>query len=512
MTAPPATRAPWDNSEATEGTLSRTSRSLRNRTKNTIATNPSSPRRVRARTSRTGRIRYAFDNSMSRGTPALVAWLGAASLVLILAFATVITVFNLREGKAAADGHKGFLNELFQTMLHALDAGTVAGDAGSWPLLITMMAVTVAGLFMISALIGIVAAGIDARIADLQRGRSQVVESGHTVMLGWSDAIFPILSELAMANESSRRAVVVILADRDKVEMEHEIREKVPDLRTTRVVCRTGSPIDIADVALSSPDEARSIIVLSPGGADPDSDVIKTLLALTHTAHDGPPVVVEIANPDNVGTARMIGRGRAIIIDKRSTVAKLIVRTSRESGAAAVYTELFDFEGDEIYFHQDHGLAEQKYGAVLRHHENASIIGLLDCDGVALLNPPHDTPVGESSLIVVAGDDSMLATLRHSCAEVDESAITASVNAAEGPSRVLLIGWNESTKTVVAELDNYAEPGSVLTVLTELGEPQLPVLRNLVATIQRGSTTARKRPGDACHASLGPGHRAPVLR
>ena len=45
--------------------------------------------------------------------------------------------------------------------------------------------------------------------------------------------------------------------------MEHEIREKVPDLRTTRVVCRSGSPIDIADVALSSPDQAQSIIVLS---------------------------------------------------------------------------------------------------------------------------------------------------------------------------------------------------------------------------------------------------------
>ena len=72
--------------------MGQTSRSLRNRTKNTIATNPSSPGRAPARVRRSGRIRYAFDNSMSRGTPALVAWLGAASLVLILSFATVITI------------------------------------------------------------------------------------------------------------------------------------------------------------------------------------------------------------------------------------------------------------------------------------------------------------------------------------------------------------------------------------------------------------------------------------
>ena len=42
-------------------------------------------------------------------------------------------------------------------------------------------------------------------------------------------------------------------------------------------------------------------------------------------------------------------------------MAKLVVQTSRQSGAAAVYTELFDYEGDEIYFLEDHGLAGSTY-------------------------------------------------------------------------------------------------------------------------------------------------------
>ena len=53
------------------------------------------------------------------------------------------------------------------------------------------------------------------------------------------------MSELSIANESRKRPVIVVLADRDKVEMEDELREKVPDLRGTRVVCRSGSPDDI---------------------------------------------------------------------------------------------------------------------------------------------------------------------------------------------------------------------------------------------------------------------------
>ncbi|MFL6156519.1 MAG: CASTOR/POLLUX-related putative ion channel, partial [Marmoricola sp.] len=393
-------------------------------------------------------------------------------------------------------------NELFQTLLHALDAGTVAGDAGTWRFLLTMMALTLGGLFIVSALIGIIAAGIDAKIADLQRGRSRVIESGHTVILGWSEAVFTILSELAVANESSRRPVVVILADRDKVEMEEDIREKVPDMKGTRVVCRSGSPIDLGDLALASSEEARSIIVLSSAGADPDSEVIKTLLALTHNSPDGAPIVAEISDPQNLDTARMVGKGRAVIVDKRGTVARLIVQTSRQSGAAAVYTELFDFDGDEIYFHDDHGVGDQTYGSVLRNHEEAMVIGLLSADGVATLNPPQDAVVGDSVLIMVAEDDSALAGLSVSTATVDESAITALQGKGEEPSAALLLGWNERAQTVVRELDAYAEPGSRLTVLTEFGQPELPELVNLTPTVEHGSTTSRAVLEAHVHADL----------
>ena len=90
------------------------------------------------------------------------------------------------------------------------------------------------------------------QLAELRRGHSIVLEKDHTVILGWSDSIFTIVRELTLANESRRKPVIVILADRDKVEMEDDLKAKVPDLRGTRVVCRSGSPMDIDDLALSS--------------------------------------------------------------------------------------------------------------------------------------------------------------------------------------------------------------------------------------------------------------------
>lgn len=438
---------------------------------------------------RSARLRYWFDGTMARGTSALVAWLGVATLVLIAIFTVIVLVTSLAP---AGDGNErpGFWKQLFNSLMHALDPGTVAGDTGSWQFLVTMLVLTIAGLFIVSALIGVIATGIDAKLADLQRGRSLVLETDHTVILGWSDAVFSIVRELSLANESRKRPAVVILADRDKVEMEAELRDKVEDLRGTRVVCRTGSPLVMGDLALTNVEIARSVIVLSPGGDDPDSEVIKTLLALTHGGQS-PHVVAEIHDPANLEAARLVSNDTTVLVDKSETIARLIVQTSRQSGAAAVYTELFDFEGDEIYFHREPALAGATYADAVRRYEAASVIGLADADGRVTLNPPVDTLVGESELVVVAEDDSVMAGAAGSSAAVAADRLNREPATPPGPSRILIVGWNAQAALVVRELDEYASPGSTLEILTEFGDPLLPALTNLEVTISNGRTTDR---------------------
>ena len=144
------------------------------------------------------------------------------------------------------------------------------------------------------------------------------------MILGWSPQVFTLVSELAFANRQRRddrgsatsghNACVVILADKDKVEMEEEIRTKVPDTLGTRVVCRSGSPLDLDDLQIVSPDTARAIILVSPGGQYPDLPVAKTLMALakdrdhrTHRYH----IVTALHRPTNLQVTRMIGGDEA---------------------------------------------------------------------------------------------------------------------------------------------------------------------------------------------------------
>ncbi|GAA4732985.1 lipoprotein [Nocardioides endophyticus] len=436
------------------------------------------------------KLRYWFDNSMSRGTSALIAWLCVATVALIVAFSLIVTVLGLRNHDNEVDG---FGRELIQNLFHALDPGTIAGDGTfQWRYLLTMLLLTIAGLFIVSALIGVIATGIDAKLADLRRGRSTVLEKDHTVILGWSDSIFTIVRELTLANESRRKPVIVVLADRDKVEMEEILRAKIPDLRGTRVICRSGSPMDLDDLALSSHPSARSVILLAPETSDdPDSEVIKTLLALTHAGPDGPRIVAEIRNPTNLEAARLVGADRTVLLDIRETVAKLVVQTSRQSGAAAVYTELFDYGGDEIYFLDGHALpADATYADALLAYELAGVIGVISPDGPKL-NPPPETPMAGCTLIVVAEDDSTLRGEPDALVRPDLTRLGTSFGFDDHPTRAVLVGWNERAPIVLRELDKYAPPGSGLTVVTSYGPEQLPEMANLDVHVVSASTTDR---------------------
>ena len=230
-------------------------------------------------TSWTDQLRYRFDNFMSKGTIALIGGLGVLSLVIIIIGSLVLVATGIRpEG---ADQPLSFHEAAWESMMRTLDAGTMGGDAG-WGYRLVMFGVTLGGVFVISTLIGVLTSGIEGKMDELRKGRSRVIEENHTVILGWSPQIFTVISELIAANANQRHSCIVIMGDKDKVEMEEEILANVGDSGRTRVVCRTGSPVDLNDLEMVSLYASKSIILLSPSKDYPDAEVIKTILAITN--------------------------------------------------------------------------------------------------------------------------------------------------------------------------------------------------------------------------------------
>ncbi len=448
------------------------------------------------------RMRYAFDNTMAKGAIAMIGMLALLSLLAILVFTllTLLPVF----GPAPDQGQNGFVESFWRALLRTLDPGTMGGDQGDWPFLLSMLGVTLVGLFLVSALIGVLSTGIEGRLEELRKGRSQVIENNHTLILGWSDQVFTILSELAIANANQKNPRVVILADQDKVEMETAIRDKVPHLGKTRVICRTGNPIDLDDLEIVNPQGAKSIIVLSPDEDDPDSQVIKTVLAITNNPNRRPitqpyHIVAEIHNPKNMQAAQLVGGTEAQLIDVGDTISRLVVQTCRQSGLSVVYTELLDFEGDEIYTTEEPGLVGKTFGEALFAYRKSALIGLRRPDGNVLLNPPMDTVVGQGDMMIVVTEDDDTARIETTVDyQIDEAAIREGVATVPQPEHVLILGWNRRGPAIIAELDNYVMPGSTAAVVAdspgcvEEVSRRAAALGNLAVTCTEGDTTDRQ--------------------
>ena len=415
------------------------------------------------------RARYAFDNVMSRGMPAMVGLLGLGSLVLVVIIATLAWLL----APADVEQNGNWLGVLWRSILRTMDPGTMGGDEGSRVYLLLMFLVTLGGIFIVSALISILTAGLDTRLALLSRGRSRIIERDHTVILGWSDQVFIVLSELIKANESTRRPCVAILADLDRIEMEEMIRQRVGRTANTRVVCRRGDPLKSVDLDLVSPETARSIIVMAPPTDDADVDVIKILLSLNarEWGESRPAVVASVSESGNLAAAQLAGGPEAHVIDADDITIRLLVQSHRQAGLCTVCTDLLDFSGNELYLRAEAGLEGRTFGEALDAYAEGSAVGLRQADGQVLLNPPMDTLISAGDHVIVLAEDDVMIKLADRTVLPDEHAITALTPLPPPATNTLILGWNHRGPKIIRLLDRYAEPGSRLVVASERIDP-----------------------------------------
>ena len=427
-------------------------------------------------------LRYKFDNLMSKGTfaPILLLFIVAVLAIFILAFLVYITNAVpswVADGSIQGlDNNKNYnyLDVIWITILRTLDGGVISYDPVNTYFLIFMFIATVGGIFMVSMLIGIVNRGVTRKLNDLRKGRSFVVESNHTVILGWSFQVFQIISELVIANENQKNPSIAVLADLDKIKMEDEIKAKVADTENTRVICRTGNPIDLMDLEIINLHEAKSIIILAPEHGDPDSIVIKTILAITNNPNRKPAprkyhITAEIRDPKNVAIAEIAGKDEVQLVIFDYLISRITAQTCRQPGLSVVFTELLDFSGDEIYFQEEPRLVNKTFVEAMFAYEKSVIIGTRKKNGRILIKPPLNTKIEPGDMVIaISEDDDTVVVSGLSEYGIDPGAIrVAPKYVPPKPESTLILGWNRRAPLIINELDNYVWPGSKITVVSE---------------------------------------------
>jgi voltage-gated potassium channel Kch len=420
--------------------------------------------------SRTKQMRYRIDNLLSRGPWVVLAWLGLAMVGVILVVALIMAVTGLAPGQEAP---YTFGEAVWLGLIRTLGGGSIGGRETSWTFRFLMLAITFASLFAYSTVIGALTNGMRLNLEELRKGHSQVMESGHIVVLGWSEQIFTVLRELVQANsgeeqDRKKRDCIVVMGEHEKVAMEDDIRHKIGKTGGVRIVFRHGNPMEMADLRLVSLDTARVIIVLSPESSNPDADVIKIVLAILNNPQrrvEPYHIVATIRREKNADVARVLGRNEVKWIRQGEVISRIIAQTSRQSGLSVVYNELLDFGGDEMYFYQEPSLVGKTFGQALLAAEHDVVIGLQKPVGGVQLNPGMDVVIEpDDRLIVISKDDQDISFKKGGIVSIDEALIVPPRNDPAQPEHTLILGWNWRGQKIIQELDKYVAPGSNLVV------------------------------------------------
>jgi voltage-gated potassium channel Kch len=404
---------------------------------------------------------------MSKGTLAMISLLGITSLLIVIVAAAVISLLAI---KPEGEEELNFIEGAWLSLMRTLDPGTMGGDSG-WTFRIIAFLVTIGGIFIISTLIGVLNNGIEAKLDQLRQGRSFVIEKNHTLILGWSTKIFTIISELSIANENKKKPRIVILAEKDKVEMEDEIKEAFPNLGRLKIVCRNGSPNNLQDLEIVNPQDSRSIIILSDDFNKSDAQIIKTILAITKSPNrriDPYHITTELNNERNIEICKLIGGEELEIILSDEIIAKIIIQTSRQSGLSIVYQELMDFDGAEIYFSALDSLISKPYSEVIFAFNDSAVIGINNkANSVILINPPMDYVLmpGDEVIAITEDDDSLIPSTTKDFL-INEAAIQHSNNSESSPEKILMLGWNTRGGLLLRELNDYVAKNSIVDIIS----------------------------------------------
>jgi Trk K+ transport system NAD-binding subunit len=416
------------------------------------------------------KLAYKIDNVMSLNPLAKLFGLAGLS-VLIVAMGGLAYM-------AVSRDKLNVFQSWWAAWLFVADAGNQADASTTFTRAVAML-ITIGGLMIFALLLGIVSESLGEKLEEMKKGKSRVIESGHSLILGWEEKIFSLIAELIEANANQKRGVIVILSDQDKQAMEEEIQHKIADFKTTVIVCRSGNQTDAKDLAKVSAQEARSVVVLGDPHNPEESDVraIKTVLALQRSVGSlQGHVVVEIMERANKPIVEMVGQGNVEVVLPRDIMGRLMVQTSRQNHLAQTYGSLLGFAGSEFYLQGYDELAGKTFADVWPLFPDAIICGVepkKGRDGFPVwINPPNDYVMQPGDRLLALAEDDDTFSIKPVPAGWQPSAAPAFAKAEKKPEALLFLGWRRDIGVMLRELDSYMAPGSTLTLVSTLDREQ----------------------------------------
>ena len=482
-------------------------------------------------------IRYRLNRSFSSGSKISFLLLAIGTLILILIGAQSSHLGLFSQDSLSAEGIDnqyggGWIDSYWWSIKHVLDPGAFAENYGA-PLsvLIFSLLISLGGLVFLGALIGLISASIQQRLAQLELGNTSVIEKRHVVVLGWGPSVPSLIRNLTSIYKDT---VIVILAPCELSFMREELQREGIFSNDKNLVLRKGIPSRHYELNRISIRFASSIIIVAHtldveqhrDQYDSPSDVeaIKTLLVLEailrsndHMSDDakssfsGPvmakSIVCEICSKENIEIAKIASRGRASIVSTADFASRLLVQAARQPGIIDVFECILNQELKGIRVESMPEAFGMQFSSLLYSMQSAVPIGVSWVEDSGEFQRTASALNLEPSYEIEEGEDVVL--LSHAepifidkKSEIDSSArVSLSNRKLFDPNRnhfdaVLIIGVNSLLDEILTELNGHALSRTVVRVVSDFPPDQIgiddPLLfPKLDLVCQKGNTVSR---------------------
>ena len=419
------------------------------------------------------RLRYRIDNFMSRGSSSIFLALLSLFMVGFLIMVTIRSITNLFLPDETLSSWAEIPWRVYVAVMEGSAAET-DGDS-NWAAKLTSILGVMVGLILFSSMVAFITSVFEAKLEELRRGRSLVLENNHTLILGFGDRILEIIRELIEANESETDASIVILAEDDKEYMDNLIRDNISEFMTTRVITRSGVVTNINNLKKVMAGKAKSIIIMNSAASwRPENEkrladalVLKSIMSIMAVSkgEKHPPIVCEIHSNRDQDLAENISSGIVKALNEVSVLSKMIAQLAlSRNGLSVVYSDMVGFDGNEFYFFKpEKGWGGPlTFGQSLNRFKSSTPMGIHDSKGSITLNPPKETPItDEDELIVFAEDDSTIFYFNEPVFDPSTKIIPQNTTTLR-TQRVALLNWTSKTEIILEKLCSYIPDESEL--------------------------------------------------
>jgi len=213
---------------------------------------------------------------------------------------------------------------------------------GSLVYILFSILLTLAGVFVMSLIIGVGASVVEELLA-ASRGKP-VALSDHIVVIGRGRNLHHLLEEIVRIMRKNReKPSIAMLSD----------EEKPPaflyERTLKRVEYRTGNPSDLSDLKLVNAAEAAKTLIMydeeKKGLAD--AYTVSTMMAVREETPG--PIVVELRDDDNLETALRAGGANITAVPMGKFLGAVLCQNLVFPGMDRVFEELMTARGSEIY-------------------------------------------------------------------------------------------------------------------------------------------------------------------